>query len=79
MVVISLTDREQTLLSDSVLTMIENAGQAQRLVCDTESQKAIDIHIKELQASGKERIENYEKEKCIYQLYGIIGRKQKTP
>ena len=25
MVVISLTDREQTLLSDSVLTMIENA------------------------------------------------------
>lgn len=28
MVVISLTDREQTLLSDSVLTMIENAGQA---------------------------------------------------
>lgn len=75
MVVISLTDREQTLLSDSVLTMIENAGQAQRLVCDTESQKAIDIHIKELQAlnrncvlpaSGKERIENHEKEKRIY-------------
>ena len=37
MVVISLTDREQTLLSDSVLTMIENAVQAQRLVCDTET------------------------------------------
>ena len=52
-VVISLTDREQTLLSDSVLTMIENAGQAQRLVCDTESQKAIDIHIKELQALNR--------------------------
>ena len=51
MVVISLTDREQTLLSDSVLTMIENA--AQRLVCDTESQKAIDIHIKELQALNR--------------------------
>lgn len=53
MVVISLTDREQTLLSDSVLTMIEHAGQAQRLVCDTESQKAIDIHIKELQALNR--------------------------
>ena len=53
MVVISLTDREQTLLSDSVLTMIENAGQAQRLVRDTESQKAIDIHIKELQALNR--------------------------
>ena len=50
MVVISLTDREQTLLSDGVLTMIENAG---RLVCDTESQKAIDIHIKELQALNR--------------------------
>ena len=48
MVVISLTDREQTLL-----TMIENAGQAQRLVCDTESQKAIGIHIKELQALNR--------------------------
>lgn len=36
MVVISLTDREQTLLSDSVLTM-----------------KAIDIHIKELQALNR--------------------------
>lgn len=53
MVVISLTDREQTLLSDSVLTMIENAGQAQRLVCDAESQKAIDIHIKKLQALNR--------------------------
>lgn len=53
MVVISLTDREQTLLSDGVLTMIENAGQAQRLVYDTESQKAIDIHIKELQALNR--------------------------
>lgn len=53
MVVISLTDREQTLLSDGVLTMIENAGQAQRLVCDTKSQEAIDIHIKELQALNR--------------------------
>jgi hypothetical protein len=49
MVVISLTDREQTLLSDSVLTMIENAGQAKRLVCDTKSQDAIDTYVKELQ------------------------------
>ena len=47
-VVISFNERELTLLSDAILTMIENAGQAQRLVCDTESQKAIDIHIKEL-------------------------------
>ena len=55
MVVISLTDREQTLLSDSVLTMIENAGQAKRLVCDTKSQDAIDtyVHIKELQALNR--------------------------
>lgn len=49
MVVISLTDREQTLLSDSVLTMIENAGQAKCLVCDTKSQDAIDTYVKELQ------------------------------
>lgn len=49
MVVISLTDREQTLLSDSVLTMIENARQAKRLVCDTKSQDAIDTYVKELQ------------------------------
>ena len=63
MVVISLTDREQTLLSDSVLTMIENAGQAKRLLCDTKSQDAIDTYAKE---SGKERIENHEKEKRIY-------------
>lgn len=41
-VVISFNERELTLLSDAILTMIENAGQAQRLVCDTESQKAID-------------------------------------
>lgn len=52
-VVISFNERELTLLSDAILTMIENAGQAQRLVCDTESQKAIDIHIKELQALNR--------------------------
>lgn len=52
-VVISFNERELTLLSDAILTMIANAGQAQRLVCDTESQKAIDIHIKELQALNR--------------------------
>lgn len=52
-VVISFNERELTLLSDAILTMIENAGQVQRLVCDTESQKAIDIHIKELQALNR--------------------------
>lgn len=52
-VLISFNERELTLLSDEILTMIENAGQAQRLVCDTESQKAIDIHIKELQALNR--------------------------
>lgn len=52
-VVISFNERELALLSDAILTMIENAGQAQRLVCDTESQKAIDIHIKELQALNR--------------------------
>lgn len=52
-VVISFNERELTLLSDAILTTIENAGQAQRLVCDTESQKAIDIHIKELQALNR--------------------------
>lgn len=52
-VVMSLNDRELTLLSDGILAMIGNAGQAQRLVCDTESQKAIDIHIKELQALNR--------------------------
>lgn len=52
-VVISFNERELTLLSDAILTMIKNAGQAQRLVCDTESQKAIDIHIKELQALNR--------------------------
>lgn len=52
-VVISFNERELTLLSDAILTMIENAGQAQRLVCDTESQKAIGIHIKELQALNR--------------------------
>lgn len=48
-VVISFNERELTLLSDSILTMIENAGQAKRLVCDTKSQDAIDTHVKELQ------------------------------
>ena len=52
-VVISFNERELTLLSDAILTMIENAGQAQRLVCDTESQKAIGIHIIELQALNR--------------------------
>lgn len=48
-VVMSLNDRELTLLSDGILTMIENAGQAKRLVRDMASQNAIDAHIKELQ------------------------------
>lgn len=52
-VVMSLNDRELTLLSDGILAMIGNAGQAKGLVCDTESQKAIDIHIKELQALNR--------------------------
>lgn len=48
-VVISFNERELILLSDAILTMIENAGQAKRLVCDTKSQDAIDTHMKELQ------------------------------
>lgn len=48
-VVISFNERELTLLSDAILTMIENAGQAKRLVCDTKSHDAIDTHMKELQ------------------------------
>lgn len=48
-VVISFNERELALLSDAILTMIENAGQAKRLVCDTKSQDAIDTHMKELQ------------------------------
>lgn len=48
-VVMSFNDRELTLLSDGILTMIENAGQAKRLVCDTKSQDAIDYYMKELQ------------------------------
>lgn len=48
-VVISFNERELTLLSDAILTMIENTGQAKRLVCDTKSQDAIDTHMKELQ------------------------------
>ena len=48
-VVISFNERELTLLSDAILTMIENAGQAKCLVCDTKSQDAIDTHMKELQ------------------------------
>lgn len=47
--VISFNERELTLLSDAILTMIENVGQAKRLVCDTKSQDAIDTHMKELQ------------------------------
>ena len=52
-VVMSLNDRELTLLSDGILAMIGNAGQAKGLVRDTKSQKAIDIHIKELQALNR--------------------------
>lgn len=37
--VLSFNERELTLLRDSILTMIDNAGQAKRLVCDTTSQK----------------------------------------
>lgn len=48
-VVMSLNDRELTLLSDGILTMIRNAGQAKGLVCDTKSQDAIDSYMKELQ------------------------------
>lgn len=48
-VVMSFNDRGLTLLSDGILTMIENAGQAKRLVCDTKSQDAIDSYMKELQ------------------------------
>lgn len=48
-VVMSFNDRELTLLSDGILTMIENAGQAKHLVCDTKSQDAIDSYMKELQ------------------------------
>ena len=48
-VVMSFNDRELTLLSDGILAMIEYAGQAKRLVCDTKSQDAIDSYMKELQ------------------------------
>lgn len=48
-VVMSLNDRELTLLSDGILTMIRNAGQAKGLVRDTKSQDAINSYMKELQ------------------------------
>lgn len=48
-VVMSLNDRELTLLSDGILTMIGNAGQAKGLVRDAKSQDAIDSYMKELQ------------------------------
>lgn len=48
-VVMSLNDRELTLLSDGILAMIGNAGQAKGLVHDTKSQDAIDSYMKELQ------------------------------
>lgn len=48
--VLSFNERELTILSDGLLTMIENAGQAKHLVCDAVSHNAIDTHIKELQA-----------------------------
>lgn len=44
------TERELTLLSDGLLTLISNAGEAKKLVCDTASHKSIDAYIKELQA-----------------------------
>ena len=47
-VVMSLNDRELTLLSDGILAMIGNAGQAKGLV-RTKSQDAIDSYMKELQ------------------------------
>lgn len=43
------TERELTLLSDGLLTMISNAGEAKKLVCDAESQKSIDKYVSELQ------------------------------
>ena len=48
--VLSFNERELTILSDGLLTMIENAGQAKHLVYDSVSHNAIDTHIKELQA-----------------------------
>lgn len=48
-VVMSLNDRELTLLSDGILAMIGNAGQAKGLVRDAKSQDAIDSYMKELQ------------------------------
>ena len=45
-VVMSLNDRELTLLSDGILAMI---GNAKGLVRDTKSQDAIDSYMKELQ------------------------------
>lgn len=47
--VLVFNQRELELLSDAVLALIENAGQAKRLVHDTETHLAIDAHIKELQ------------------------------
>ena len=43
------TERELTLLSDGLLTMISNAGEAKKLVCDAELQKSIDKYVSELQ------------------------------
>lgn len=46
---LNFNERELALLSDGILNMIEIAGQAKRLVCDTKSQNAIDTYVKELQ------------------------------
>lgn len=44
------TEREATLLSDGVLTMISNAGEAKKLVTDAETHKSIDKYTSELQS-----------------------------
>lgn len=46
----NFTGRELTLLSDGLLTLISNAGEAKKLVCDTESQKSIDKYVSELRS-----------------------------
>lgn len=44
------TERELTLLSDGVLTMISNAGEAKKLVTDAGAHKAIDKYTSELRS-----------------------------
>lgn len=50
---IAFSERELTVLSDAVLTMIENAGEAKKLVCNTATHKTIDTYISELQALNR--------------------------